>query len=237
MMRVTSVIPKPNLVAAYFIKRDLPPDHPDVRAGVRFRGLNQWPDDLPGFRETALEYQGVMEALARGLLPLYARAAELPPDFFHEPFREADVTLRLSHYPPMPADAQQFGLAPHTDSSFLTMLPDNAVPGLEIRPAGSDWMAAPSLPGAYLVNSGDTLKRWTNDRFLSTEHRVRPSVERDRYAAPFFFSPRHDYVMECLPTCHGPGRPPRFQPFTYGQYIAWFADQNYHGRAASPAPP
>ena len=212
---------KANQVAALFLKR----------------AESQWPDAarLPGFRETCVAYQGALEALGLAMLPLFARAFGLPPGFFGEAFRDADVTLRLSHYPPVDYDEGQFGLAAHTDSSFMTFLPDNDVAGLEIRPSGHDWTPAPSIPGSFLVNSGDTLKRWTNDRFLSTEHRA-ATRGRDRYAVPFFMSPRLDHVVECLPTCHGPGDPPRHAPITYRDYVAWFTGQNYHADPAAPPP-
>lgn len=212
---------KPNQVAALFLKG----------AG------SQWPDParLPGFRERCAAYQRALEGLGRAMLPLFARALALPPDFFDEAFREADITLRLSHYPPVDYDDGQFGLAPHTDSSFMTFLPDNDVAGLEIRPSGADWTPAPSIPGSFLVNSGDTLKRWTNDRFLSTEHRAR-TRGCDRYAVPLFMSPRLDFVIECLPTCHGPADPPRYGPITYRDYLAWFTGQNYHSDPAASPP-
>jgi len=212
---------KANQVAALFLKRT----------------GSQWPDParLPGFRETCAAYQGGLEALGQAMLPLFARAFGLPPGFFAEAFREADITLRLSHYPPIDYDEGQFGLAPHTDSSFMTFLPDNDVAGLEIRPSDCDWTPAPSIRGSFLVNSGDTLKRWTNDRFLSTEHRAR-TRGRDRYAVPFFMSPRQDHVIECLPTCQGPGDPPRHGPITYREYVAWFTGQNYHADPAAPPP-
>jgi isopenicillin N synthase-like dioxygenase len=75
----------------------------------------------------------------------------------------------------------------------------------------------------------------TNDRFLSTEHRAR-TRDGDRDAVPFFMSPRVDHVIECLPTCQGPDDPPRYAPITYGEYVAWFTGQNYHGEAAAPPP-
>ena len=228
---------KPNLNAAFFMKRDRPPDHPDVINDVPLRGLNQWPAELPGFRAKLREYFATMEAFCTRVLPLYARALELPHDFFAEPFREAQITLRLSHYPRVPAEDEQFGLSPHTDAGFMTLLPDNDVPGLEIRPAGWDWVPAPSLPGSFLVNSGDILRRWTNDRFLSTEHRVLPSTTRDRYAIPFFFDPRTDVVVECLPTCHEPGNPPKYPPTPYGEYLVWFMQRNYHGAPAEAPRP
>lgn len=219
---------KPNLVAAYFLKRDLPPDHPDVLANKRFRGLNQWPDGLPGFRDTCVAYMNALEDLGTRMLPLYARALDLPADFFAEAFREPQYTLRLSHYPPGEAEDNQFGLAPHTDSSFLTILAQNKVEGLQIRRTDGSWIDAPPLPGTFLVNSGDMLRRWTNHRFLSTPHRALPSRPGvDRYAIPFFFDASIDYVMDCLPTCQGPDNPPRYEPTTYAQYMLWFATQNY----------
>jgi isopenicillin N synthase-like dioxygenase len=231
-----ATVKKPNLNAAFFMKRDRPPEHPDVLNGVLFRGLNQWPEGLPGFRDKLREYFGVMEALCHRLLPLYAWALDLPGGFFDEPFREAQITLRLSHYPPVAHEDEQFGLAPHTDSGFMTLLPDNEVEGLSIRPPGGDWLDVPRVPGSFLVNSGDTLKRWTNDRFLSTQHRVRVASRRDRYAIPFFFDPRTDYVIECLSTCQGPDNPPRYAPITYEKYLAWFMGRNYHGLSDEARP-
>jgi len=228
---------KPNLNAAFFMKRDRAPDHPDVVNDIPLRGLNRWPDGLPGFRETLTEYFAMMERLCTRLLPLYARALELPAGFFTEPFREAQITLRLSHYPRVPAEDEQFGLAPHTDAGFMTLLPDNDVPGLEIRPAGWDWLPAPSRRHSFLVNSGDILRRWTNDRFLSTEHRVLPSTTRDRYAIPFFFDPRTDVRVECLPSCQGPDDPPKYPPVAYGDYLVWFMKRNYHGATAEEPTP
>ena len=228
---------KPNLNAAFFMKRDRTPDDHDVVNDVPLRGLKQWPASLPGFRDTLRAYFAAMEAFCTRLLPLYARALELPDHFFAEPFRQAQITLRLSHYPRVPAEADQFGLSPHTDAGFMTLLPDNDVPGLEIRPAGWDWVPAPSLPGSFLVNSGDILRRWTNDRFLSTEHRVLPSTARDRYAIPFFFDPRTDVVIDCLPTCCGAETPAKYPPIPYGDYLVWFMQRNYHGAPAEAQRP
>lgn len=231
-------VKKPNMVAAFFLKRDRAPDDPDVLRGIRFRGLNQWPDPdlLPGFRDVCVEYQRALETLGQRLLPLYAHALDLPDNYFVAAFRGADITLRLSHYPAIEYEEGQFGLSPHTDSTFMTFLPNNDVPGLEIRPAGFDWTPAPSIVGSFLVNSGDTLKRWTNDRFLSTEHRARNISGRARYAVPFFMSPRSDYRIECLPTCQGPSNPPRYDPITYGEYLAWYTGQNHHEEPSAARP-
>jgi isopenicillin N synthase-like dioxygenase len=228
---------KPNLNAAFFMKRNRPADHPDVLAGKPMRGLNQWPANLPGFRETLLEYFDAMEALGKRLVPLYAVALGLPADYFAPSFQEPQVTLRLSHYPILLHEEHQYGLAPHTDSGFMTFLPQNDVPGLAIRPEGYDWMEPPVLPGSFLVNSGDILRRWTNDRFLSTSHRVLNSSGRDRYAIPYFFDPNTDTVIECLPTCQEVDNPPHYPPVIYEDYLLWFTSSNYHTDAAQPVAP
>lgn len=222
-------VAKPNMNAAFFMKRERGPDDPDVINDVPLRGLNQWPDDLPGYRETLIEYFDAMEALAFSLLPLYAGALGLPRDWFDPHFEQAQITLRLSHYPPVACEEEQYGLSPHTDAGFMTLLADNDVPGLSVRPAGRDWMDVPSLPGAFLVNSGDTLRRWSNDTLLSTQHRVTNASGGDRYAIPFFYDPRTDVTIECLPTCVGDGA--RHPTIVYGDYLAAFMRRNYHEEA------
>ena len=223
---------KPNLVEAFFAKRDLPSDHPDVIAHKRYRCVNQWPERLPEFRETVVAYCDAMESLCLRLLPVYATALDLEPDYFEEAFREPQYTLRLSHYPPSETgDADQYGVAPHTDSSFLTMLAQSELPGLSIRLVDGTWAQAPVLPDAFLVNSGDMLRRWTNHRFLSTPHRVvNRNPGRDRYAIPFFFDATIDFPMACLPTCCDEHNPPRYEPSTYLDYMLWFTRQYDHVR-------
>jgi isopenicillin N synthase-like dioxygenase len=219
---------KHDLNEALFIRRDRAPDDPDVIAGKRWRGLNRWPAALPGFRETMVEYFRTMEALGQKLLPLYALALDMPRGYFLPLFEGAHINLRLSHYPAdAAAEDNQFGIAPHADAGFLTMLPQSAVPGLEIRTASGRWLAAPSLPGSYLVNTGDTLNRWSNGRFLSTPHRASNNSGRERYAMPFFYDPNTDVVIECLPTCQAPDNPPKHPPQTYGEFYAWFIRKNY----------
>lgn len=225
---------RPNLVEAFFVKRDLPPEHPDVLANIRYRCLNQWPDAavLPGFRETIVAYCDAMEQLCKRLLPAYAVALDLAPDFFAEAFTEPQYALRMSHYPPAETgEESQYGVAPHTDSSFLTMLAQSELPGLSVRAPSGQWIDAPVMPGTFLVNSGDMLRRWTNHRFLSTPHRViNRNANRDRYAIPFFFDATYNYAMACLPTCHSADNPPRYEPTTYQAYMLWFARQYDHIR-------
>ena len=225
---------QPNLVEAYFAKRDLAPDHPDQQAGLPFRGPNQWPDDLPGFKDTVLAYHAAMESLGLRLLPLYALALDLPADYFAPAFKAPMFTLRMSHYPRQDVvQDNEFGLAPHTDTSFMTMLAQNDVPGLSIRLPNGNWLDAPEMPGSILVNGGDLLRRWTNERFLATPHRVINRSGQERYAIPFFMDCDYDWPMECLPTCHDATNPPLHAPITYPEYMTWFRNLNY-AKAVKP---
>jgi len=223
---------KPNLVESFFVKRDLATDHPDVVAGKQFRGQNLWPASSPEVRRLAMAYADAAERLGVSLLPLYALALGLPPDWFSPAFREPMYTLRLSHYPQQPAAADNtFGLAPHTDTSFMTLLPQNKVQGLSVRLPNGKWIDAPAMPGTFLVNGGDLMRRWTNDRFLATPHRVINKSGQERYAAPFFMDCDYDWVMRCIPTCQPEQGEPSYPPITYAEYLAWYRSQNY---AAAP---
>ena len=164
---------QPSRNAAFFLRRDREPDDPLVLAKRRFHGLNQWPAELPGFRETALAYMQAMETLCRRLVPIYATALDLPPDAFDRAYAEPHLILRLTHYPPLASgEAASVSLTPHTDSGFMTLLAPNPVPGLSILLPDGRWVDAPAVADAFVVNGGDILHRWTNERFLSTPHRV-----------------------------------------------------------------
>ncbi|HEV2301085.1 MAG TPA: 2-oxoglutarate and iron-dependent oxygenase domain-containing protein [Stellaceae bacterium] len=220
---------KGDLNEAFFIKRERAPDDPLARSGRRFVGPNQWPQesDLPGFRAHVLDFVEAMDGFARRFLPAVAVALDLAPGWFDEAFSDSQFTFRMSHYPPLVAEANQFGIAPHTDSNFMTFLAQTEVPGLQVRAPSGDWLEVPYVPLSFAVNSGDMLRRWSNGRFKSTPHRALPPVGRDRYAIPFFLGPRFDQRIECLPSCTGPGNPPRWQPITYADWQAYWYDANY----------
>jgi isopenicillin N synthase-like dioxygenase len=230
---------KPSANEAFFLRRERSPDDPDVIANKRFRGLNRWPEELPGFRDIVFAYMTAMEALGRKLVPIYAVALDLPADYFDAMFERPNMIQRLTHYPPQDRyEADEFSIAPHTDSGFMTLLAPSRVPGLSIRLPDGMWFDAPSIEGAFVVNGGDILRRWTNDRFLSTPHRAINSSGQQRYAIPFFFDPHPDTLIACVPSCCSAGDPPKYEPVTYDQYALWYATQNYvHLAQATEAAP
>lgn len=199
---------------------------------------NRFPAEelLPGFRRAVCAYYSTMDTLGQRLLPLYALAADMPADAFAPYFDPALATLRMSHYPPLEPVDDQWGIDPHSDAGFMTLLPTNPVAGLQIRPDGADWFEVAQEPESFVVNAGDTLRRWSNDRFRSTTHRAINRSGGDRYAIPFFFDPRVDTVVECLAGCADADNPPRYEPIVYRDYLRDFMTSGY-AQLALGAPP
>ena len=220
---------RPNFNESFFISHDRGPDHCDVVAGTPLRGANRWPVGHERMRAAMVRYFKTMEALGERTLPLLARALDMPADFFGPFFAdEAHINLRFLHYPPQEVDdPEQFGQGPHTDNSFMTFLAREEVPGLAVRLPSGEWLAPPLIPGTFLVNLGNVMKRWSNDRFLSTPHGVVNDSGRDRYSIAFFYSPNIRATIECLPSCTGPDNPPRHAPAVYGDLVRAFYSANY----------
>lgn len=221
---------KPDLNEAFFIKRERDPGNVLRQSGRRFAGPNIWPSAtaMPGFQQHILDYVNTMEVFTNQVLKAVAVSLDLPPEYFLPHFVDGQFNLRLSHYPPVLAEANQFGIAPHTDANFMTFLPQSDVAGLQVRTVSGQWLDVPVVPGSFAVNSGDMMRRWTNGRYLSTPHRALPPVGQHRYAIPFFLAPHLDTKIECLPTCTGLGNPPRWEPITYEKWITTWTDANYN---------
>ncbi len=180
---------------------------------------NMWPDEavVPDFRTTVSRYAAEIERVALGLLPVYARALDLPADWFDSGFTDPFFRLRMTRYARTnTAEPQDFGIAPHVDTTFFTLLAQSS-PGLVIfSEAKKQWLRAPVVPGALVVNTGELLKQWSNDRFVSVKHFVPPNTGVvDRYSVPFFFNATADHPMACLPTCTSADNPPRYPTVSY----------------------
>lgn len=219
-------VTRPNNSESFMLMHEVPPEDP--RFGRPLDGPNLWPD-LPGFREPVEAYEAAMRAFCRRLLAPMALALDLPRDWFLPYFEQPTTFLRMLHYPPQARDAPDdaFGSAPHTDYGFITILCQDDSGGLEVRRADGTWLAAPPLPGTWVVNVADMLSRWTNGRWQSTPHRVKNLSGGDRYSNPYFFDMSLDATVEVLPTCQGPGNPARWPPVRYGDYLLERLDKNY----------
>ncbi len=197
---------------------------------------NRFPTEeaLPGFRDAVEGYYRRMEVLGQQLLPLYALAADMPADHFGQFFDPALATLRMTHYPPVPAEHDQWGIDPHSDAGFMTLLPTNEVTGLWIQAEGG-WFAVAQEPESFVVNAGDTLRAWSNNRFRSTKHRALNESGGDRYAIPYFFDPRPDTLIDPLEGCVDDEHPVVVEAYRYGDYLRAFMQDGY-AQTASPEP-
>ncbi len=183
-----------------------------------FFAANPWPA-IPGFKEAFVAYFDALAGLARRLTGVAAQALCLPEGFFDAMTDRSPDVLRVNWYattkPPLP-DQQRMGA--HTDYGVLTVLWADRVPGLEIVAPDGKWVGVQPEPGCFLVNLGDLLAQWTNDRWRSTLHRVVPGGHLRRSAA-FFHEANADALVEVLPTCVDADRPARYAPVVAGDHL------------------
>jgi isopenicillin N synthase-like dioxygenase len=211
-----------DLKESFMLGDDPKPDHPFVLKKVPRFGPNQWPDDLPGFREQMTTYSNHIVRLGRHLMACLALSLDLPEDFFTAGVETPMYSVRLLHYPPQPETSafNQLGAGAHTDWGGITLLLQDAVGGLEVQNAQGEWIRATPVPGTFVVNLGDMIQRWTNDLYHSNSHRVLNNVSgRERYSVATFFNPEYFYRVECLPTCRPTDGPPKYAPCTVGEHI------------------
>lgn len=230
---------KPNLSESFYIVTDRTPDDPEILAGNPLHGLNRWPPGMPAFRTTTLAYFNAMRPLAGRMVSAIASALDLSPDYFDHDFQDPTCTLRLIRYPAHTgAEENQFGFAPHIDTSFLTLLAQSKLPGLEVRTSEGEWIRPPAIPGTFVVNTGEMLTRYSNDRFTATPHRVINTNNALRHAIPFFYGPGLEAVIQPVPSCVGPANPARYAPLVYADHRRKLNLTNFdHRRTAAQALP
>ena len=201
--------------------------HPGLDLPLPDYAENTWPD-VPGFEAAVLAYFHGAARVARTLTTIFADALGLPADFFDRFTGHSIDVLRMNNYalPPgqVDLDADLTGMGEHTDYGIVTVLWADRVAGLQVLGDDRAWHDVMPEPGALLVNLGDLTARWTNERWLSTLHRVKPPVvdgriERRRSAA-FFHDGDLDALIETIPTCVAPGETPTYPPITVGAHLA-----------------
>ena len=210
----------PDLKEAFNIGLELEPDDPEMLNGTKSRALNRWPD-MPGFRETMLDYYDAVWDLGRKLHSAFATDIGIETDFFDDKMDRPMATLRLLHYPARPEALEdgQLGAGEHTDYGCVTLLATDEVGGLEVRKRNGEWVSAPFIPNSYVCNIGDCLMRWTNDIYVSTPHRVVSPPGRERFSVAFFLDPNPEAIVECLPGCASEDNPTKYPPIRGDDYL------------------
>jgi isopenicillin N synthase-like dioxygenase len=174
----------------------------------------------------ATAYYKRLETLSQTIEEIFARALDLPLDFFRPSTDRQIGALRIIRYPPTEAAPLpgQWRAGAHTDyGTFTVLLSENCPGGLQVHTREGNWIDVSTPADAFVINSGDLMMRWTNDRFVSNPHRVAvPPAEAgasaDRLSLVFFHHPNYDAEITCIPTCTDPANPPKYEPVLSGPY-------------------
>ncbi len=194
-------------------------------AGNHFH-KNFWPARPEQFEEVMKGYYRRMNRLANDLMGLFALALDLPESFFYDKLDKNMSAVRIICYPEQdePPEPGQLRGGAHTDYGTLTILmSDQSAGGLQARHKDGYWVDVLPKPGSYVINIGDIMQQWTNDRWVSTLHRVvNPPAElantSRRHSVVFFHQPNYDAVIETLDTCVTREMPLKYDPVTYGDH-------------------
>lgn len=195
---------------------------------------NQWPAFLPRMRPALTRYFAAANDIGWRLLRAFAASLDIAPETFVRSIAHPTSRGSIIYYPPQPPGMaeDQFGVAPHTDWGCLTLLYQDPTGGLEVRGRSGAWVAATPIEGTYVVNVGDLLARWTNDRFRSTPHRVVNRSGRERLSCAVFVDPDRDTLITPVTR---EGETPNYPPVTCGAYVQQRFDAAFAYRQ-KPAP-
>lgn len=196
-----------------------------------------WPAGQPQMPLIWANYYRQMEALAARLMALFALALDLDEDFFAPSIDRHVSAIRANHYPSQatPPQPGQLRAGAHSDYGSLTILRQDEAPGgLQIKTADGIWRDVPHIPDSFVINIGDLMAQWTNDRWVSTLHRVvNPPAETARSArrlsAAFFHTPNWDAEISCIPSCLPPGTAPKYPTTKAGPHLM----EKYHKSQAT----
>ncbi|KAJ6841990.1 flavonol synthase/flavanone 3-hydroxylase-like [Iris pallida] len=189
---------------------------------------NQWPEYPHEFSEACKEYAKGVEILAYKLLELIALSLKLPPKRFNDFFKDSTSFVRLNHYPPCPAPHLALGVTRHKDAVALTILAQDQVGGLDVkRKSDGEWVRVNPIPYSYIINVGDIVQVWSNDRYESVEHRVCVNSEKERFSIPFFFNPSHHTMVKPLEELVSAEDPAKYHEYNWGKFFKTKRSSNF----------
>ncbi|CAN1278349.1 Protein DMR6-LIKE OXYGENASE 2 [Linum perenne] len=193
----------------------------EVAEDLELRALtNQWPQIPSDFREVCEEYNREVEKLAFKLLELISMSMSLPAEKLSSYFKDQISFSRFNHYPPCPAPELALGVGRHKDGGALTVLAQDDVGGLEIgRREDGQWIPVQPVADAFIINIGNCMQVWSNDKYWSAEHRVVVNSKRERFSIPFFFFPSHYVQIKPMDELVNEENPPKYKEFNWGKFF------------------
>jgi len=191
--------------------------------GRRMFQPNIWPVRPARFRSVLTEYAVAGEQLALTLTEIFALALDLPQDYFADKLDKSLYFLRVLDYPPLTTSPRpkQFRIGPHSDYGTLTLVTADG-PGLQVKTRAGEWKDVPYVADSIQVNIGDMMEQWTNDRWVSTQHRVLVpddpvARQQHRQAIAFFLIANYDTEIAPFETMVDQTHPARYAPVNAGQ--------------------
>ncbi|HWE73131.1 MAG TPA: 2-oxoglutarate and iron-dependent oxygenase domain-containing protein [Stellaceae bacterium] len=226
----------PDLKERFHMAREVMAGEPEE--GRRDAGLSQWPEAavLPGFTAMMRAHIARRCDVARHLARAFALSLDLAEDAFDAIYRYPGGSVVFNYYPPIDPKTHHDGewsFSPHADYNAFTLLYQDQLGGLQVMNAAGAWIDVPFVAGTMVVNIGDLFQSWTNDLYTSTLHRVHNQGTAARISVPHFASPNGAAMIECLPSCTGPGNPPRYAPIRAEDFVAKLLAEAY--RTGLPA--
>lgn len=205
----------------YQIGLDLPADDPDVLAGQPLRGSNVWPEGREDFRAAMSTYYEEIGKLGAQVLRGVAISLGLAEDFFVGRYAKPLQRTQVVYYPSRPpeTDPENFGVAPHSDYGCITLLYQDNVGGLHVKNKAGEWIEAPPVEDSVVVNIGDLLERWSNNRFVSTKHMVRNRSGQERMSIATFYDPDFTAMVDPRDLGLDEGTEALFEPVSAGDHI------------------
>ena len=198
---------RPDRKEGLYFGAELSDDHPLVRSRTPMHGANLFPEYLPLFRETVLEYMDAMTRLGHAVIEGIGLSLGLSESYFADRYtRNPLILFRIFNYPGTPDPSTEkpgWGVGEHTDYGLLTILKQDATGGLEVK-SRSGWIEAEPIPNSFVCNIGDMLDRMTGGAYRSTAHRVKSPSNRDRLSFPFFFDPNFNAEVKPIELDNAP---------------------------------
>lgn len=212
---------KGNVNESFIVKREIGPRNITLDRMPWPQSGNPSEDET--FRDTILRYLKEMESLSQRMLPLYAVALGLSSDYFQGAFKNALFRFRMTHYPPVSKyEDSQYGIGPHVDTSFFTILASSSM-GLVVHSKRTNgWIMVGARQGCLVVNTGQLLQQITNDSWMAVKHLALNAGSVPRYSLTFFLNANPTFKMPVVPTCVSENNPAKYPPASYleGQGVA-----------------
>jgi len=172
-----------------------------------------------GYREACEKYAEAAEKLAFRLVELISLSLGLPADYFNSKFEEQTSVVRLNHYSPCPVPELALGVGSHKDPGALTVLAQDDVGGLQVKRKDGEWIGVKPIPNSFVINLGDCMQVWSNDKYASVEHRVVVNDKKGRFSIPFFLNPSHYVMVGPVPDLVNEKNPPKYREYCWGEFI------------------